>query len=298
MKICYYPGCTLKATAQNLEDAGLAALAVLGIAVEELPRWNCCGAVFSLATDDVLHQIAPTRILIRAQEAGAGQLVTLCAQCYNTLARANLLARTDAEKRETLNRFMTEEPDYRGEVEVVHYLQLLRDQLGWNGLAARVRRPLAGLKVAPYYGCTLLRPAEVNIDAGRAGGPPAILRDFLAALGATPVDFPLATECCSAYQVIGSPAASLARAQTVVAAAVAAGADALVLSCPLCDHNLGRQQLSFPATNGGPPRLPVLYFSQLLALALGIDAAGCGLDRNVPGTRALLAERNLVPVAV
>ena len=185
MKIGYYPGCTLKTKATNLEQTALAALRVLGVEYLELDRWNCCGAVFSLADDDLIHQVAPVRDLIRAREAGCDTLVTLCSQCYNTLARANLLMREDEEKRDTLNRFMDEEPDYDGEVEVVHYLQLLRDEVGWERLRQAVKVPLDGLKVAPFYGCTLVRPTEVAIDAGDE----TILEDFLAALGAEAVPF-------------------------------------------------------------------------------------------------------------
>ena len=120
MKLSYYPGCTLKTKARNLEEAALGALEELGIDYQELPRWNCCGAVFSLADDDLIHHVAPVRNLIRAMEQGSDVVVTLCSQCYNVLARANQLVREDEEKRKTLNLFMTEEPDYNGEVEVDH----------------------------------------------------------------------------------------------------------------------------------------------------------------------------------
>ena len=289
MKISYYPGCTLKATAQNLEDSALASLAHLGIEVHELERWNCCGAVFSLMSDDLLHQLAPTRVLIRAMEAGSQKIVTLCSQCYNTLARANELFRADAEKAKTLNEFMDEEPDYDGSVEVVHFLTLLQEELGWDGLREKVTKPLEGLKIAPFYGCTLLRPESVGIDASTH---PVILADFVAALGGTAVEFPLATECCSAYQMVGNPEAGKARAEKVVASAVQNEADALILSCPLCEYNLGRMQKEF--TDGALPKLPVFYFSQLLALALGLEVDTCRFELNAEEARALLTERNLV----
>ncbi|MFH1132647.1 MAG: heterodisulfide reductase-related iron-sulfur binding cluster, partial [Pseudomonadota bacterium] len=156
MTIGYYPGCTLKTKAKNLEDSALACLNALGVEITELPRWNCCGAVFSLADDDLIHHIAPVRDLIRAKDEGHDQIVTLCSMCYNTLARANLLMKEDAEKRKTLNLFMDEETDYAGEVEVLHYLDFLRTKVGWKKLAAAVKVPLKDLRVAPYYGCTLL----------------------------------------------------------------------------------------------------------------------------------------------
>lgn len=139
MKVSYYPGCTLKTKARNLEDTALAALNVLGFELDELPRWNCCGAVTSLASDDLLHMLAPVRDLIRAKEQGSDKLVTICSMCYNTLARANLVMREDAVKRDALNQFMDEEPDYAGEVEVVHLLNFIRDEVGWTSSRRRSR---------------------------------------------------------------------------------------------------------------------------------------------------------------
>jgi heterodisulfide reductase subunit B len=290
MTIGYYPGCTLKTKAANLEQTALAALRRLGVEYLELERWNCCGAVFSLATDDLIHQVAPVRNLIRARQAGCDTLVTICSQCYNTLARANLLVRNDAEKRDTLNRFMDEEPDYDGSVEVVHYLRLLRDQVGWDRLRQAVEVPLDGLKVAPFYGCTLVRPAEVAVDAGDA----TILEDFLAALGAEAVPFAAARECCGSYQMLAHPEEGVQRAATVIAAANRSGADALVLSCPLCEYNLGTRQGAVVASSAGLAAVPTYYFTQLLGIALGLDQDLWRLDLNGDAARTLLAERNLI----
>ena len=114
MKISYYPGCTLKTKAKNLDIAAVASLEALGVEVEEIERWNCCGAVHSLTADDLIHQVGPVRNLIRAKEMGADTLVTLCSMCYNSLARANEIMKNDPEKRDTINRFMDEEIDYNG----------------------------------------------------------------------------------------------------------------------------------------------------------------------------------------
>ena len=158
MKITYYPGCTLKLKARNLETSALASLGALGVDVEEMDRWNCCGAVYSLANDDLIHMVGPVRNLLRAKEQGADKIVTLCSMCYNTLARANMLMKTDEEKRDVINRFMDDEIDYFGEVEVVHYLTLLEEEVGWEAVREKVVSPLAGMKAASYYGCTLQRP--------------------------------------------------------------------------------------------------------------------------------------------
>ena len=149
MKVSYYPGCTLKTKAKNLEDAAVASMAALGVEFEELPRWNCCGAVHSLAEDDLIHQVAPVRDLIRVKDQGNRKVVTLCSMCYNTLARANLLMRDDVVKRKTINDFMNEETDYHGEVEVLHFLTFLRDEIGWDKLREMAEGPLERLESCP-----------------------------------------------------------------------------------------------------------------------------------------------------
>jgi len=290
-KIAYYPGCTLKTKAKNLEDAALAALGELGIEIHELNRWNCCGAVFSLADDDLIHHLAPVRNLIRAAEQGCDTVATLCSQCYNVLARANLLVREDETKRKTLNDFMTEEPDYNGEVEVVHLLTLLRDRVGWEALRAKVTKPLDGLKVATFYGCTLLRPDDVAINHAPT---PQIFEDFLRALGAEPVPFTAANECCGAYQSLAHDQAATDRAAKVFRSVQESGADAMVLSCPLCEFNLGTRQPEVLAMLEGAEAIPSFYFTQLLAVALGLQSEVCHLELNGPAALNLLKEKEFI----
>jgi heterodisulfide reductase subunit B len=293
IKLGYYPGCTLKTKARNLEEAALGALEVLGVEYEELPRWNCCGAVFSLADDDLIHHLAPIRNLIRAKEQGSDTVVTICSQCYNTLARANQLVREDEEKRKTLNLFMTEEPDYEGDVEVMHLLPFLRDHIGWDALKEKVRVPLAGLKVAPFYGCTLVRPQPVAIN----GPSPEIFQEFLNALGAEPVDWSGSEECCGSYQVIANPEAETERAAKVLRSAHGAGADALVLSCPLCEYNLGTRQPVIREEAEGVDPIPTFYFTQLLAVAFGLEPELCHFELNGADAVKLLKDKELIAAA-
>jgi heterodisulfide reductase subunit B len=290
MKLGYYPGCTLKTKAANLERAALAALDELGVPYKELDRWNCCGAVFSLADDDLIHHVAAVRDLIRAQQEGCDSVFAICSQCYNTLARANVLMREDKEKADTINQFMYEEPDYEGSVEVVHYLSLLRDTVGWDGLRARVKQSLDGLKVAPFYGCTLVRPTEISIDPVGDG----VLEGFLTAIGAEPVSFGAATECCGSYQMLAHPATGIQRAAKVIAAANSSAVEALVISCPLCEYNLGTRQKDVLAQDQALRAVPTFYFTQLLAVALGLDAEVCRFDLNQEAAITLLKERNFM----
>ncbi len=294
-QLSYYPGCTLKTRAKNFEDSAIAAMAALGVDLVELPRWNCCGTVFSLAEDDIVHHVAPVRNLIRARQQGSDRLVTLCSFCYNTLKRADRLTATRPDVLKTLNLFMDDEPDYDGGLEVMHLLQVLRDDLGWDTVAAAVKRPLTGFKLAAYYGCTLTRPAEAAIDSI---DNPTVLDDLLRTIGATPVDFPLATECCGSFEIVNDPESVSQRTRQIVGVAARQGAEAIVVSCPLCCHNLGERQAVLAETRNDFQPLPIVYFSQLLALALGVDPAVCHFELNFGDAEEWLTGKGLLAPVV
>ena len=291
MTLSYYPGCTLKTKAKNLEDSAIAAMEALGMELVELPRWNCCGTVYSFAGDEELHQLAPVRNLIRVKETGSDKVATLCSFCYNTLKRADLLVRNNPDKMHTLNTFMEEEIDYEGDVDVVHLLEVLRDDVGWDAIAEKVQKPLEGLKVAPYYGCTLLRPQDIAIDDVER---PTIMHDLLKTIGCNVVDFPYATECCGSYQIISNPDFVSQRAWDILSSAVRRKADAIVLTCPLCDANLGQTQKEFIEKRSDFTGIPILYFTQLLALALGLDPEVCRFELNYVDPRPLLESKGLL----
>jgi heterodisulfide reductase subunit B len=185
---------------------------------------------------------------------------------------------------------MDEEKDYHGEVEVVHFLNFLRDRVGWDVLRERIQKPLTGMRVAPYYGCTLLRPKSVAIEPP---GHPALLFDFLQVLGAEPVEFPAKTLCCGSYQILANPEAALDVSAAILEGALNAGADALVLSCPLCEFNLGKTQKRLLPQQKISREVPVYYLTQLLALALGIEESACRFDLNDPSALEFLKCRSL-----
>lgn len=292
MKVSYYPGCTLKNNAKNFEDSALSSLARLGVEVEELPRWNCCGTVFSLAADDTFHQLAPIRILVRARENGSDALLTLCAMCYNTLKRANARVAGDPDEMDKINQFMyREDTQYEGDVRVLHLLELLRNDIGFEDLSAKVVKSLRNLEVASYYGCMLVRPREIGFDDVEN---PTVLDDLAEALGAEAVDFPFKTECCAAYQTVTDIGAVADRTNQIMGSARARGAEVIVVSCPLCAFNLDHRQKEtvekYPEFKG----LPVLYFTQLLALALGAPVDDLGLDLHYVDPKPLLEEKRLI----
>ena len=292
MKVCYYPGCTLKTQAKNFEDSAVAAMAALGVEMEELKRWTCCGTVFPLATDSLINHLAPMRNLIRTKEQGGEKLVTLCSMCYNTLKRSNLYLKGDPEKLERLNGFMyEEETKYDGRIEVVHPLEILRDEIGFEALTEQVKVLLRGLKVAPYYGCLLLRPEGVGLDDREE---PTILRDLIASLGAQAIDFPYKTECCGAFQTVNNVQLVAERTESIIGSAVRAGAEVVITSCPLCGFNLGRRQQDARRSFQNFRGIPVLYFTQLMALSLGLGERVCGFDLNYVDSRPLLIAKKLI----
>ena len=289
-RLPYYPGCTLKTTAKGLEDSAIAVAEVLDIALVELPRWNCCGVVTSLTDDDLMRHIAPLRNMVRAQDAvddglvDGARVVTLCSMCFNALKWSNERITGDAEDLRSINDFMYLENDYRGEVEVVHFLEVLKE-MDPEAISGRVVSPLEGLRVAPYYGCTLLRPKGIGIDDPE---DPTIQRDLLESMGATVVDSPYKTVCCGSYQTVQDKYAVAELTHDILEHARTAGADAVTTFCPLCAFNLDNRQREVIEKHPGFTPMPVFYFPQLMAVAFGLDPSCCRFDLNHTDPRPLL----------
>jgi heterodisulfide reductase subunit B len=291
MGILYFPGCTLSTKAKGLDRSARASGQALGIEFEELPDWNCCGAVFPMTTDD-LRLSGAVRNLARAAEMGRTRLLALCSTCYNITKRANRVMQQDQARRDRINYFI--ETEYEGQVEVVHLLDLLRDEIGFEELRQRITRPLEGLRLAAYYGCLLLRPArEIELDDP---DNPHLFEEFIAALGAEPVLYAHRGECCGSYLAVGAPDVAMEASYRILSAARQAGADAIVTSCPLCHFNLDRRQHDMASRYGGFTPIPVLYITQILAVALGLDSSDFGFEKNQIDPRPLL-ERIPQPVA-
>jgi heterodisulfide reductase subunit B len=288
MKVSYFPGCTLNTTGKGFDNAVRASTAAVGLELVELPDWNCCGATFSLIVDNMLELAAPAHVLVAARDAGVNSTVTTaCTTCYNVIKRTNRFIREHAEERERIEAFI--EAEYSGEVEVKDILHLLRDDVGFEAVKEKVQKPLKGLKVAAYYGCMVLRPpAEVAYDDP---DHPTSLDDLMAALGATPVDFAHKNECCGAYLVVKDADVTRQMVYTILKSAQAAGAEAVVTNCPLCQFNLDKQQAEMQKLHAGYRPIPVFYFSQLMGLALGLDVGDYGWERHYVDARPLLNER-------
>lgn len=293
MKLSYYPGCTMKNHAANFEESLLYSMKHLGVDVQETDRWNCCGTVYSLAQDNAMRQLAPIRNLIRVKEADASRVMTACAMCYNTLKRANERVKADPAMLERMNNFMTDEPvKYDAGVEVLHTLEVLRELKAANGgISSKVVKPLNGLRVACYYGCLLVRPRTIAFDNVEE---PVLLDELVTALGGEPVDFSHKTECCGAYQTVDKPEIVASRTYQIINDAREQGADVVVVSCPLCAFNLDQRQHITQHKYAGFEGVPVMYFTQLMAIAFGCEEPVLKLDLHYNSPKRVLVEKGLL----
>lgn len=257
----YYPGCTLSTKAKELDLYARKSAEVLGFTLAELSEWQCCGAVYPMAQDAIAERLSAVRSLASAAAQG-GQLVTLCSACHHVLKRVNHDMAVNEEINAKVNAYLELETPYRGETKVLHFLEVLRDGIGFAEIAKRVVKPL-NRKIGAYYGCMLLRPGQVMAFDDVEN--PQIMEDFIRALGGTPVIYDERNECCGGYITLTEQPAAQKMVGKVLASARFAGAEELITACPLCNYNL-----AVNAASG--QELPVHYFTELLAEALGVKA--------------------------
>ena len=257
MKASYFPGCTLKNKAKDLDLYARRCAEVLGVTLEEIENWQCCGGVFTTARDEIATKLSSVRIL-KAAEDKSQPLVTVCSACHNVVKQTQHALANDKEFADRVSRYMAVEGTYNGGTEIYHYLELLRDVVGFDTLKEKVVNVLKGKKIAAYYGCLLLRPGSVmQMDDPEN---PTIMEDMIRAMGAEAVVFANRNECCGGYVVLEDPAFAQRRSLSIVENAKAAGADMIITACPLCKYNLEKSGSD----------IPVVYFTELLAEALGV----------------------------
>jgi heterodisulfide reductase subunit B len=286
-QFAYYPGCTLYTKSKNLDLCARETARILDIELKELETWNCCGAIFSTVQDDLANQVAPIRNLIEAQKISK-KLVTLCAACYNVLKRSNIYLTKPGNEiyRKRITNFL--DTDYDGKTEVVHYLETLQNDIGFDNIKSKVKKSLNGLKIASYYGCLMVRPSEeMKFDNP---DNPVMMDNLLSALGAMPVDFSFKSECCGGYVLVNKPDVATKCAQTIIENMVASGVDCAVTTCPLCQYNIDNQQKQMSKQYN----LPIFYFTQLLGLALGVDEKILNLDNHFVNPKPLLKQKGLL----
>jgi heterodisulfide reductase subunit B len=292
MKYAFFPGCSLESTAWDFDRSTRASCRALGIELTDIPNWVCCGSTPAHASNAPLAVALPVLNLQKAEAMGL-PVMTACASCYARLRTANDKVRNDAKEHQRAER-ITGKP-YNGQVEVLHVLDVLVNHFGVEKVRSLVTRPLEGLRVACYYGCLLTRPPEVV--AFDNPEHPTCMDDLVAAMGAEPVAWPFATECCGA-------SLSMTRSEVVgrlghklISMARRAGADCIAVACPLCQVNLDLRQSDALKAHGDLPPTPVLYFTQLLGLALGLSDKELGIGAQSVSASSLLADRRPAAVA-
>jgi heterodisulfide reductase subunit B len=289
VKYAFFPGCSLESTAWDFDRSTRAVCGALGIELEVIPDWVCCGSTPAHATSAALAVALPVIDLVKAQAMGL-PVMAACASCYARLRTANHKVRHEPEDRRQAERITGK--SYDGGVEVRHVLDVLVNHLGLDAIRAKVRRPLEGLQVACYYGCLLTRPPE--IVAFDNPEHPTCMEDLVAAAGAEPVEWPYKTECCGASLSMSQSSVVCRLSHRLLSMARQAGAECLAVACPLCQVNLDLRQADAVKAHGPLPPTPVLYVTQLLGLALGLSFADLGLDALSVSADSLVGKRGLV----
>lgn len=283
----YFPGCSLEATAVAYGLSTKAISGPLEMELIELEDWNCCGSTPYSSIEDLEAICIAARNLALAEKTGL-DLVTPCSSCYCTLSRANSQLREYPELRDKVREILAAAGlEYKGQVRVRHLAEVLFNDIGLEFIKSKVVNPLSGLKVAPYYGCQLVRPTGFDDPEN-----PQSLDLLIATLGAEATPFPLKSRCCGGSLIIPEMDLALGLIHQLLESATTNGAQCVATVCPLCQTNLDAYQGIVNSKFKTRYDLPVLFFTQLLGLALGIAPKELGFDKNI-----ISAERVLAPFA-
>jgi len=286
--VAYYPGCSLHGTSREFDESLRAVVQALGVGVTEIEDWNCCGASSGHTTDHLLSVALPARNLALAETQGFRRVLSPCAACYNRLSAAHLAVATQDGLAERMPEILGR--PFANTVEVFNAVELLRDLIPVIeervAAALATPNPLDGIKLAAYYGCLLVRPADVcGYDDPEQ---PTAMDAIIGACGADPVDWNMKVECCGGAFSVSRTASVVRLGRAIVEDARKSGAEAIVVACPLCHSNLDLRQKAMTAR--GDKALPVLFITQVVGLALGLPAETLGLSRHFVATEPFLAD--------
>jgi heterodisulfide reductase subunit B2 len=285
MKVGYFPGCSLHATAREYEESLKSITSKLNIELEEVQDWACCGATSAHATNHSLSVALPARTLMLAQKQNLDSIFAPCAACYNRLASARHAIAHDKKIAQQIQSIFG--LSIENSITVLNIAQLL------SGMTEEIQKlsnaSLKNIKVACYYGCLLVRPPEIcNFDDAEV---PSSMEKIASATGATPVKWDMALECCGGGFSLSRTASVVRLSRSILQSAKAAGAQALIVACPMCHSNLDFRQQAINKRSDEPP-LPILFLSQLVGLSMGLDPMQLGLTRHFISPEPLLSRIN------
>jgi len=289
LRYSYYPGCSLHASASEYDLSTREVFKALGIGLDEVPDWICCGATPAHNVDELLSLSLCAKNLELAEQV-PGDMAVACAACFSRLKFAQHVLKENEQKLHQVEQAIDAKVPL--EQSVKHLLEILVQDLGTERLSQAVRKPLSGLKVACYYGCLLTRPPEVpQLDDCEA---PTIMERLLQAVGAETVDWTHRMECCGANFTLSRPGVVLQLTNAVLDSAKAAGADCIMVGCPLCHGNLDIRQKEIEGVYYRSYDMPIFYLTQLVGLALGVPADRLGMDALIVSPQRLLREKKLL----
>jgi heterodisulfide reductase subunit B len=281
----YYPACCSFGQAIAYDMSTMAVAKALDVELIELDDWNCCGSTPYSSIDELGSICCSARNLALAEKRGL-DLVTPCSDCYLMLSKANLFMKEYPEiKSKVAEALAAGGLEYNGTVRVRHILDVFANDVSGEEISSRVKINLTGLKVAPYYGCQVIRPRPSFDDPES----PESLERLIKSLGAEPTPFPLKTRCCGGSMIIPEENIALDLIQKLLDNAVSNGADCIVSACPLCQANLDVYQSRINKKFKTKFNIPVLFFTQLMGVALGIDSKALGLEKCIVSAQKVLA---------
>ena len=301
-RVAYYPGCALEGTGHAYNRSTKAVGKALGLQLDEVKNWNCCGAMEVKNIDPKIQTYLSCRVMsIAANEMGHDVVMAPCNGCYHNLKKAEYDLGHDEKSREVVDRLSTKaghQTYESGQVETIHALDWIKDGIGEDGLKAKVKNSLKGLKIANYYGCMYTRPRHIFPEKDQGPGSestsePHFMDDLLDAAGAENVDFPLKTACCGGAHTLSDSDTSTKLVLNILEAAEASGADVIATECPTCHSGLEMHQIRAEKTLGRKTNVKILYFTQLLGMALGLSAKKVGVHENVSDSRDFLKAKGL-----
>ena len=301
-KVAYYPGCALEGTGHAYNKSTKAVGKKLGLELDEVKNWNCCGAMEVKNIDPKIQTYLSSRVMsIAANEMGHDVVMAPCNGCYHNLKKAEYDLENDAGSREVTERLSSKaghQTYEAGQIETIHALDWIKDAIGEEELAARVKNSLKGLKIANYYGCMYTRPRHIFPEKDQGEGSestskPHFMDDLLAAAGAENVDFALKTACCGGAHTLSDADTSTKLVINILQAAEEAGAEVIATECPTCHTGLEMHQIRAESNFGIKTNVKILYFTQLLGVALGLSPRKVGVNENVSDGKAALRARQI-----
>ncbi len=301
-EVAYYPGCALEGSGHAYNRSTRALGKALGLKLKDVKNWNCCGAMEVKNIDPKLQTYLSSRVMsLAANEMGQEVVMAPCNGCYHNLKKAEYDLQHDADSRDVVGR-LSEKAGHTayqaGQVETIHALDWIKQAIGEDGLRERVRNSLQGMRIATYYGCMYTRPRHIfpEKDSGpgsESTSKPHFMDDLLAAAGAENVDFPLKTACCGGAHTLSDSDTSTRLVANILQAAEAAGAEVIATECPTCHSGLEMHQIRAEKRLGIKTDVKILYFTQLLGLALGLKPRKVGVQENISDSMGFLKERGL-----